>query len=426
MMQDPNKNKPAHPTKDITGTLSSALDRKNICFCVTSSVAIVNSISIARELMRHGAEIQIVMSKEAEGLIQPKMFHWATGNPVITAITGDIEHIYQAGEREHSGGWADLILICPATANTIGKIATGLSDNAVTAIATAALGSRTPLIMVPAMHESMFRNPILLENIEKLKGVGVQFLGPRIEENKAKVAEPEAVVEFICSFLTTKQDYTGMEVLLTVGPSREMIDPARFISNPSTGKMGMALAYELLMRGASVTILNGKSMVSPPLNARVISVTSTQEFVTACEHEMATHSYNMLISTAALSDFTPKHIETQKISSDRKELTLELKPTQKLISRARELDENLFIVAFKAESQVDHEKMIENAYRRLLASKVNLIVANSINPLHVNVGFEGNSNEVYVIDAEKQIQHYQLASKSRIAGQLLDYFRDKI
>ena len=418
------KDRPTHPTKDIMNTVSSSLNNKKICFCVTSSVAIINSISIARELMRHGAEIQIVMSKEAEGLIKPKLFHWATGNAVITEITGEIEHIYQAGERENSMGWADLILICPATANTIGKIAHGLSDNAITAIATAALGSQTPMIIVPAMHESMFRNPILLENIEKLKEVGVLFLGPRIEENKAKVAEPKDVVDFLLSFLTVKQDYIGVNVLLTVGPSREMLDPARFISNPSSGKMGMAIASELVNRGASVTILNGKSIVPPPLNTRVISVTSTQEFVDACEHEMASHSFQLLISTAALSDFSPKHIETQKISSDRKNLTIELKQTPKLISRARELDENLFIVAFKAESQEEPEKMIESAYNRLLTSKVNLIIANSINPLNTKVGFERNTNEVYIIDAKKQVRHLEMASKSIIGSQIVDLLRE--
>ncbi|KAF5435189.1 phosphopantothenoylcysteine decarboxylase / phosphopantothenate--cysteine ligase [Candidatus Methanophagaceae archaeon] len=195
----------SHPTKDIQGSLSNKLKGKTICLCLTGSVSIMDSPHIARTLIRHDAEVITVMSKEAMRLIHPNLMEWSTGNPVISEISGKIEHISLAGEQEGKKGLADLILICPATANTIGKIASGISDTPVTAISMVALGSKTPIIISPSMHYSMFQNPYVQKNISSLEKMGVKFLNPRIEENKAKIATVEDVSSYILNFFSKKK-----------------------------------------------------------------------------------------------------------------------------------------------------------------------------------------------------------------------------
>jgi phosphopantothenoylcysteine decarboxylase/phosphopantothenate--cysteine ligase len=370
-----------HPTKDIQGSISSKLKGKTIALCLTGSVAVVNAPAIARDLMRHGAEIICLMTKEASDLIQPELLHWATGNKVITDLTGEVEHVRLAGERPNKSGLADLILVSPCTANTIGKIASGIDDTPVTTLCTTALGSRCPIILVPAMHESMYNSAILLENIAKLKRNGVQFIDPRLNENKAKIASQEDIVNFVIQFLTKQKDLSNLSFLVTAGPSREMIDTVRFISNPSTGKMGIAFAQEILYRGGYVTIINGPGFVSTPMGAKVINVISAKDFVEAIKTELYLKHYDVLISAAAIGDFMPIETKSEKISSNQNELVIHLMRTPKLIDTARELQKELFIVAFKAET-VETEQIIEKAYDRLKSAVANLIIANDVSNRH--------------------------------------------
>ncbi len=411
-----------HPTKDIKGSFSSKLKNKTICLCLTGSVSIMDSPHIARRLIRHGAEVITVMSKEAINLIQPSLFLWSTGNPVITEITGEIEHISLAGEREGKKGTADLILICPATANTIGKIASGISDTPVTAISMVALGSKTPLVIVPAMHHSMFQNPFVQKNINTLKEKDVKFLNPRIEENKAKIATVEDVSAYILNFFAKKKDLKGKKFLITAGPSREWIDNIRFLSNPSSGKTGIAFAKEIIGRGGEVTLIYGPGTEQTPIGANIIRVNGAIDFVEALKDTMAKNQFNVLISTAAIADFTlnPKDKTDGKISSDKKELQLNLVSTPKLINLARSLSEKLFIIAFKAENNLEKEKLIEKAFRKLESANTNLIVANNVSSNNKKTGFQSDTNEVFVIDKNKNINHLELASKQDIASKILD------
>lgn len=181
-----------HPSKDIIGTKSKRLKGKLIVLCITGSVSAVRSPEIARELMREAAEVYVVMSKDAQKIIHPNLMEWASGNPVVTELTGKVEHIALVGEHEQK---ADLVLIAPATANTIGKIAAGIDDTTVTSVASTALGSNTPLLIVPAMHTSMYTNPFTKENLQRLKTQGIEFIGPRIEDGKAKIATTEKIVK---------------------------------------------------------------------------------------------------------------------------------------------------------------------------------------------------------------------------------------
>ncbi|MHA1721131.1 MAG: bifunctional phosphopantothenoylcysteine decarboxylase/phosphopantothenate--cysteine ligase CoaBC [Promethearchaeota archaeon] len=416
-----------HPTKDIKGSLSNKLKGKTICLCVTGSVSIMDSPHIARSLIRHGAEVITVMSADAMKLMQPSLFEWSTGNPVITEITGKIEHISMAGEREGKKGLADLILICPATANTIGKIVSGVSDTPVTAISMVAIGSKTPIIIVPAMHYSMFQNDLVQENINKLKKkFKIKFINPRIEENKAKIATVEEVSSFVLGFFSSKKDLEGKRFLITAGPSREWIDNIRFLSNPSSGKTGIAFAKEIIDRGGEITLIYGPGTEKSPFGADIIHVNSALDFIEALKTSMNNRHYDVLISTAAIADFTPNKKIDGKISSDKKELQINLNSTPKLIKLARSLDEKLLIVAFKAENNFNEEELIEKAYNRLKSANSDLIVANNVGIKNRNTGFRSDTNEVFVIDGEKHVIHIENSTKLEIASKILDIIAKKI
>lgn len=399
-------------------TRGTALRGKTICMCLTGSVAVMSVPVIAREFMRMGAEIHAVMTPAATRLIHEDLIYWATGNPVITKLTGAVEHIAIAGERPEEFGQADLILVCPATANTISKIACGIDDTPVTTVITTAFGSGTPIVVVPAMHESMFRHPILEENILKLQRLGVDFLGPRISEGKAKIAKIDDIVDRVRDILISKKDLAGKKFLLTAGPTREYIDDVRFISNPSSGKMGVALAEEILARGGKVTLIYGKARAKPPLGARLVEAVTTRDFYDTMVEELQGENYHFFISAAAISDYTPERKIPTKISSDNPALCVDLVKTPKLISRARELRSDLFIVAFKAESDVNEQELIQRAFHRLGTSGCNLIVANDVGK--AKRGFESTTNEIYIIDTEKRVVHVPLKDKRYIATKIID------
>ncbi|MHA1732270.1 MAG: bifunctional phosphopantothenoylcysteine decarboxylase/phosphopantothenate--cysteine ligase CoaBC [Promethearchaeota archaeon] len=407
-----------HPSKDIVETRGTSLRGKSICLCLTGSVAVMSVPVLAREFMRMGAEVHAVMSRAATGLISPELIHWATGNPVITKLTGAVEHIALAGERPEEHGQADLILVCPATANTISKIACGIDDTPVTTVVTTAFGSGTPIVVVPAMHESMFRHPILEEHLLKLQRLGVDILGPRISEGKAKIAKIDDIVSRVRDILISKKDLEGLRFLLTVGPTREYIDEVRFISNPSSGKMGMAIAEEILARGGKVTIINGKSLAKSPLGARVINAITTQDFYDRMVEELEREHYDFFISAAAISDYTPRERIREKISSDFPTLCVDLVKTPKIISKAREISEKLFIVAFKAEVNQEEDALIERAFNRLASAGTDLIVANDVG--RERRGFETTTNEVYIIDRERNVTHVPLKDKRYIATKIID------
>ena len=203
-----------HPSKDIVESKGTILRGKTICMCLTGSVAIINSPIVARELMRLGAEVICVMSKAATELINPALMEWATGNKVISKLTGAVEHVYLAGDRPTTVSKADIILICPATANTISKVANGIDDTPVTTVASTAFGSSIPIVIVPAMHESMYKHPILEQNEKKLKSFGVEILGPRISEGKAKIARIDDIIDRVIDILVTKKDLEGKKILI--------------------------------------------------------------------------------------------------------------------------------------------------------------------------------------------------------------------
>ncbi len=408
-----------HPSKDIVESKGTILRGKTICMCLTGSVAVITAPIIARELMRLGAEVVAVMTKAATELISPALMHWATGNPVLTKLTGAVEHIYLAGERPQSVGRADLILVCPATANTISKIANGIDDTPVTTVVTTAFGSSIPLVIIPAMHESMFAHGILKENIKKLRKYGVDILGPRISEGKAKIARVDDIIDRVIDLLISKKDLKDMKILISAGPSREYLDAIRFVSNNSSGRMGIEIAKEASARGADVLLINGKSLVKVPDYINTINVVSTEDFIKAVKSELSLKDYDFFICAAAISDYSPTNCIEGKISSDKvKELQINMRLTPKIIDEARRKNHKVFIVAFKAETNVSRSQLIDRAYDRLKRSDADLIVANDVG--REDIGFVSKYNEVYIVDKEKRIKHVKKHSKRYIASRILD------
>ncbi len=413
------KNNFQHPSKDIVESKGTILRGKIICMCLTGSVAVVSSPIVARELMRLGAEVICIMSKAATELINPTLMEWATGNKVITNLTGAVEHVYLAGDRPRSVGKADLILICPATANTISKIACGIDDTPVTTVASTAFGSSIPIVIVPAMHESMYRHPILEKNERKLREYGVEIIGPRISEGKAKIARIDDIIDRVIDLLVTNKDLEGKKVLITAGPSQEAIDSVRYVSNKSSGRMGIELAKEASARGAEVLLIAGECMAKIPDYINTQNVISTDDFIKAVKDEISYNNYDFFISAAAVSDYKPTECIEGKISSDNvEELQVNMKLTPKIIDVARKKDYNLFIVAFKAETNVSKSELIDRAYNRLVKSEADLIVANDIG--RDDIGFSSKYNEVYIIDKKKYIQHVERNTKRYIASKILD------
>jgi len=403
-----------HPSKDIIGSKSRKLQGKKIALCITGSVAAAQSPKIARELMRHGAEVFPVFSPMAQKIIHPNLMEWATGNQPILEMDGKIDFISLTGSEAK----VDLVLIAPATANTIGKIASGINDTPVTAVTIAAFGSKTPVIIAPTMHKCLYDYPSTKENIKKLKELGFEFVEPRIEEGKAKIAEVEDIVETVIRKLTPKT-MEGLKLLVTAGPTYEYIDPIRVITNKSSGKMGIAIANEALRRGAKVTLVYGPGLVKPPKNAKVINVETSEEMADTVISELKNNTYDIMIAAGAVADFKPEKPYNQKLATDKTpELVLKLKPTTKIICEAKKTSPKTFVVGFKAEHNVSDEELINRAYERLKTANLDLIVANDVG--RQNVGFRHDTNEVFIINKNKKTLKIPLAKKEEIAEKILD------
>jgi len=372
--------------------------------------------------MRHGAEVFAVMSPMAQKIIHPYLMEWATGNAVVTELTGKIEHVALVGEHPKKAG---LVLVAPATANTISKIACGIDDTTVTSVVSTAFGSNTPIIIVPAMHQSMYKHAILTENIKKLKALGVEVVGPRIEEGKAKIAETKEIANAVMRKLAVKQDFSGLKMLVTAGPTIEHIDPIRVITNRSSGKMGVAIAEEALDRGAEVTIVYGLGRVTPPLDADVISVETTEQMREAVISELKSKKYDVVIAVAAAADWTVKKPFSHKVSTHKlHSLDLKLKPTKKIIDDVKKVSPETFLVAFRAEYKLSKKGLIESAYERLLEANADLIIVNDVGKK--GAGFGTETNEILIVDEKKKVVHIPLALKREVARKILDVVNEKI
>ena len=369
--------------------------------------------------MRYGAEVYPVMSDTSSSkLINPELMKWATGNNVVTKLTGNLEHISLADYNT-----SDLIIVYPCTANTISKIANGIDDTSVTSILSVAVGANIPIIICPAMHQSMFYNKLILANIDKLKQVGIDILEPDIYEGKAKVTAFESVVAFVIKKLqpiSQKSWFEHKKVLVTAGGTIEFIDPVRVISNLSSGKTGISIAREAKARGADVTLVfgNGSSKFEELNDSRIINVNTSEDMLNTVRQVLSSSEYDVGIFSAAVSDYTPADKSNIKLKSDSPYLDLRLSPTKKIIDEVRDLSNNMFLVGFKAEYSLPCSVLIEKAYERLIKSRCDMMVANDIGRDCSKIG--SDKIETYIVDVEKNVIHTPIQDKPRFAKSLLD------
>ncbi|MBU7027545.1 MAG: bifunctional phosphopantothenoylcysteine decarboxylase/phosphopantothenate--cysteine ligase CoaBC [Theionarchaea archaeon] len=398
--------------KLIQGTKSEKLSGKRIVLCVCGSIAAVECIKLARELMRHGAEVFSVMSDAAQKIIHPYALEFASGNPVVTELTGKVEHVDLVGDYP---GKADLVLVCPATANTISKIASGIDDTPVTSVVSTGI-SHVPILIVPAMHASMYENPIIKKNIHFLEEEGITFLHPKMEEGKAKLPDIIDIVYAVMKELYEK-DLAGKTVLVTAGGTIEEIDDVRFIANKSSGKMGMYIAEEFDLRGASVTLVLGRTSEKPMVD----TVVRAGSFGKMYEAVMERASSDIIVLAAAASDFSVVK-RKGKITSNNG-VTLELIPNKKIIADIGKKSDG-FIVGFKAEHSLEQDVLITCAHRKLTEYGIDMMVANDVGK--PDRGFHVDTNEVFIVDKDKNVEHVPLSSKRYVAERIVDAIRKRI
>jgi phosphopantothenoylcysteine decarboxylase / phosphopantothenate---cysteine ligase len=389
---------------DISGSVSDTLSGKTIVVGVTGSIAAVRVVDLIRDLIRRGAEVHCTMSKAAQQILHPYALEYATTHPVITEITGRVEHVEFCGVC----GKADLFLVAPATANTIGKMACGIDDTPVTTFATTALGSGKPVAVVPAMHEAMYCHPAVLRNLEALRKMGVTLIDPRMEEGKAKIADNLQVVREV-ERLLGPGDLQGKRILITSGSNAEGVDPIRILTNRASGKTGIALALEARRRGAEVTLVH-RFLQDVPV--RQVYAESAAAMLDAVLGELKL-GCDALISAAAVADYT-LDANADKIKSGQ-DLVLRLKPTKKIIKTVREAYPDLKIVGFKAETNASDEELLARARESLRGAELDLVVANDVS----RGGMGTDDNRVLIVD--RSGQHREVAGKkSLIAKSIID------
>jgi len=399
-----------HPSRDIVGSDGSELDGRKIVLCITGSVAAYRAIDLARLLMRHGADVHAVMTEStAATLLHPEMMKWATGNDVVTKLTGNLEHVMLADY-----GMSDLIVVYPCTANTLGKMSAGIDDTPVTSVLSVALGSKIPIIIAPAMHEAMYENRFIQSNVEKLRRQ-VAFVEPCMEEGKAKVAEPQQVLQAAIEVLS-RGPLAGRRVLVTAGRTVENIDPIRVVTNTSSGKMGIAIAQEAERMGATVTLVYAHG--SEPVNGRALRVNTSEEMRRAVVSQLSSVKYDIAIMAAAVADFMPAKKSEKKIDTRAGKVELSLVATKKIIDEVKKKSKDTFLVAFKADYNVPDSVLVERAYKKLQDCDADIVVANDLGRKGSEAG--SDRNEVFIVDKKRKIIHLPLESKVAIAMKLLE------
>jgi phosphopantothenoylcysteine decarboxylase/phosphopantothenate--cysteine ligase len=389
-----------HPSEEIYCEKSTELEGKRIVMGITGSIAAVECFSTIRELIRHGAEVIPVMTKEAQKLVTPESLHFASGYEPITELTGLTEHITLMGSRDE----VYLFLIYPATANTISKIANGIDDTPVTSMATVALGSGVPIAIAPAMHQAMFDNPAVRQNIDRLGSWGIKFIGPHLDGVRAKVASSDEVVSAAMR-LTADGPLKGKKVLVIGGRSEESMDSMRLITNRSSGQTAVSLALAAFWKGADVELWMGGCSVPIPgylATRRFSSVRDLEKMVSAIDHDI-------VLVPAALADFTPSETREGKIPSD-SGMGLKLDAVPKMLPKIRERCGT--VIGFKAESGLSKDDLVSKARGRMDEYGLAAVVANDVS----NAGQAESSVILVTKDSEEEIS----GTKAEVAIAILD------
>ena len=390
------------------------MKNKKIALAVSAGIAAYKAVELLRMLMKEEAEVQIVMSANAGEFVTPLTFEALSRKPVYHQLfnlenSADMKHIRIAEN-------ADLMLIAPGTASTLGKMANGLADDPLSNLYLAFKG---PVMIAPAMNEGMWRNLAVKENIEKLKSRGVIFIEPEDGELACKTTGPgrlanlDTILERVKDHFKQFHDLQGLRILITAGPTHEPLDPVRYISNPSSGKMGYAVAEQAKARGAEVVLISGPTHLKPPIGVAFKACKTAGEMnslVQQCFPEC-----DVLVMSAAVGDFTAEKLEKEKIKKRSREgQILNLVPTKDILMEVSKIKTQQFVVGFAAETQ----NLIQSALEKLRNKKLDLIVANDISA--PGIGFQSDSNQVTLVDSDEQVENLPRMAKQEIANILLD------
>ncbi len=394
------------------------LKGKRIVLGVTGGIAAYKVVELASRLVKAGAVVHVIMTEAATRFVTPLTFQAITHNPVLTDMfqppeTMPIPHITLANQ-------ADILVIAPATANTIAKLAHGLADNLLAAVA---LATPAPIIIAPAMDEGMYENPATGENLEILKKRGVEIVGPawgRLASGKegwGRMVEVDELMGSIRMVLGRRGPLRGLQVLVTAGGTREHLDPVRFLGNPSSGKMGYALAEAARDRGAKVTLITAPTSLPDPVGIRLLKVVSAKEMEEAVLKEVP--NSNVLIMAAAVADYRPEIYMEHKVKKEEaEELTLRLVRNPDILAEVAAIREKQgmpkVVVGFAAET----ESLVENARKKLEEKKLDLIVANDVSS--PDSGFGVDTNRVVILDREGRVERLPLMPKTEVAEEVLD------
>ena len=396
-----------------------SLVNKNILLGVSGGIAAYKSAEIVRHLRKVGASVRVVMTKSAEEFITPLTLQALSGNRVSTELL-DVEAEAAMGHIELAK-WADGLLIAPATANTLARISSGRGDDLLSTITLAFEG---PVSLAPAMNQAMWRNERTQENLKKLIDQDFVICGPGSGEQACgdvglgRMLEPLDILDmFSLSF--NEGTLSGKKVLITAGPTQEPIDPVRFITNRSSGKMGYSLVEAALESGANVTLISGPVNIDPPSNCNFVSIKTAKEMYDAVMHHIS--GMDVYIGTAAVSDYSPAKASDSKIKKDGSSspMFLELKENQDILKSVSELEQRPYVVGFAAETN----DLIKNAEKKLSNKNLDLIIANDVS--NKDIGFDSDDNEVTLI-TEKEKHLIERQNKRKVSKKIIDFISRRI
>lgn len=393
--------------------MNKRFQNSQVILGVTGSIAAYKACEVLRQLVKQGAEVRVVMTDAAQKFVSPLTFETLSGNEVVRTLFPE----YRVVKTRHIqfAEWANCILICPATLNIIGKIASGIADDFLT---TAVMASRAPVVFAPAMDYEMASNPIYLQNCEKLKALGYHFISSEEGElasglkGSGRLASINRIMHGVKKALFGTEKFSGKKLLITAGPTCESLDPVRYLTNHSSGKMGYALAEEAVLRGADVTLISGPVQLPHVEKTKMIQVRSAHEMAQVVETQWPSH--DILIMAAAVADYRPPKIQKHKIKKDADSLQLKLERTEDIIKRASAEKKNRMTVGFALETS-DGEK---EAVRKLKEKNLDLICLN--NPTESGAGFQEDTNRVTLFDSRGGKEILPLLPKWEVAQKILD------
>ena len=387
---------------------------KTVVLGVSGGIAAYKACDVVSRLRKENIQVNVIMTKHATEFVSALTFQSISQNPVAVEMfepvtNWDIEHISLAKK-------ADIFLIAPATANVIGKIANGIADDM---LSTTVMATKAPVVIAPAMNTNMYENPVTQANIQKLKDLGYIFIEPGYgrlacgDLGPGKLAEPDLIVENIKFLLNKTDELKGKNVLVTAGPTQEAIDPVRYITNKSTGKMGYALAYQAALMGAKVTLVTGPTNLEIPFGiSEVIKIKSAGQM-----YETVTSSFDemdIVIKSAAVADYKPKNISDSKIKKSDSDLVLELDRNKDILFELGKLKTKQVLVGFAAET----DDLIANAQKKLAKKNLDFIVANDLK--QEGAGFAGDTNIVKLLFADGNIEELPIMTKNQLSKEIYD------